>query len=167
LGNGYLDILGDYYLICAAAGNEGVGSGNFWPACHPKVLAVGAHQEDGHRADFGDGNYSNYQQYVRISAPGKNIWVPDMIGYTSNGYYRGFVDPVSVSFESFPWHGTSYASPIVAGAAALVLSTDQLLSPLQLKSRLLTTTKPLFQNEWHAPGIGGVDAYAAVTGGTP
>ncbi|MBN2082342.1 S8 family serine peptidase [bacterium] len=162
VGNRHLDILGHYVLFCASAGNDNNGHDNKWPACHEPVLAVGAHQADGHKADF-----SNFQDYVRLSAPGVEIRTTDMVGYTSNGYYKGRADP-----EDFPWehvyaNGTSYSSPIVAAVAAIVLDTEPSLTPAQLQERLIDSSQPLPNPmEWtNSVEIGRVDAYAAIMWG--
>ena len=52
--------------------------------------------------------------------------------------------------------------------AAMVLGNEPNLTPSELMERLVSTNKNLFPFEWaNAEEIGGVDAYAAVTGGAP
>lgn len=162
VGNRHLDNLGHYILFCVSAGNDNNGHDNVWPACHPLALAVGAHRSDGHRAIF-----SNFQEYVRVSAPGVDIWTTDMVGHTRNGYYKGRVDPAKAPWEYCAVPGTSLSSPIVAAVAAIVLSTEYPLAPLELKNRLIDSNQPLpYPLEWANAGeIGRVDAYAAVMWG--
>ena len=149
-------------LFCASAGNDNNGHDNKWPACHEPVLAVGAHQADGHKADF-----SNFQDYVRLSAPGVEIRTTDMVGYTSNGHYKGHADPIEHPWEHVYANGTSYSSPIVAAIACIVLDTEPSFTPAQLKQRLIDSSQPLpYPMEWANCGeIGRVDAYSAITWG--
>jgi hypothetical protein len=55
------------FLLIGASGNDGVNS-VAWPAAHPRVIAVGAVQED---KTIWSG--SNYGSEVELSAPGKSI----------------------------------------------------------------------------------------------
>ena len=128
------------------------------------MLAVGAHIKDGHKKDT-----SNFQPYVRISAPGINIWTTDMVGYTSNGYYKGYVNPAQYPQEYAGHSGTSHSSPIVAAVAAMALGTRQSLTPAELQERLILSNQPLSSPyEWaNSQEIGRVDAYSAVTWGAP
>jgi subtilisin family serine protease len=86
-------------LILAAAGNENTATRQY-PAAIPQVLSVGG-------SDDADGRYewSNYGTgWVDVAAPGCNV-AQDYRG-------RGYVD----------FCGTSSATPLVAGVAALMLS---------------------------------------------
>lgn len=92
-------------LLVAASGNENYNGIDF-PARFPGVLAVGASKRDDSRAGF-----SNYGARLDLVAPGVEIFSTLRNGNNSYGYYGG-----SASNSS----GTSFASPHVAGVAALV-----------------------------------------------
>lgn len=104
-------------LVVAAAGNAGTGQ-PFYPAAISGVLAVGASDRDGLRAAF-----SSFGNDVQLLAPGSNIVTTELGG--------------GVTSKS----GTSLASPVVAGAAALLMSrhsdwsAGKILSTLYAGSR--------------------------------
>lgn len=100
-------------VVVAAAGNDGNSQQNY-PACDPGVLAVGATDSSGGRAQ-----YSNYGSWVPIAAPGSNI----LSTYKDGGYET--------------MDGTSMASPHVAAAAALVLSEHPSWTPDQVRQALV------------------------------
>ncbi len=85
-------------LVIAAAGNENTND-KFYPAYAANVLSVGAMTKNGERWSS-----SNYGEWVKICAPGSNIY--------STIHYNGY------GMKS----GTSMACPMVSGVAALVLS---------------------------------------------
>ncbi len=100
-------------ILVAAAGNEGIKSISY-PAGHPGVIAVAASNPYSKLTWF-----SNYGRYVRLGAPGNLIYstVPN------NNY-------------AF-WDGTSMASPVVSGIAALLREKNEKIDPYQVLSRLL------------------------------
>ncbi|MTW13955.1 S8 family serine peptidase, partial [Pseudoduganella eburnea] len=70
-------------------------------------------------------SFSSYGAFVSLSAPGSNI-------YTTNngGGYGG-------------WNGTSFSSPVAAGAAALVMSANPSLTSDQVQNILFSTAVDL------------------------
>ncbi|KQZ28025.1 S8 family serine peptidase [Duganella sp. Root1480D1] len=70
-------------------------------------------------------SFSSYGAFVSLSAPGSNI-------YTTNkgGSYGA-------------WNGTSFASPVAAGAAALVMAANPSLTADQVQNILFTTAVDL------------------------
>ncbi|GET44081.1 putative peptidase [Microseira wollei NIES-4236] len=103
-------------LLVAAAGNDGCFCLHV-PASLPAVLAVGAMDEQGNPIDFS--NWGETYQNQGILAPGSNI-----LGAQPGG------GTVRLS-------GTSFATPIVSGVAALLLSlqVQQGVSPNPQKVR--------------------------------
>ncbi|TVQ57151.1 MAG: peptidase S8, partial [Spirulina sp. DLM2.Bin59] len=106
----------------AAAGNS-AGSTPVYPASLPSVVAVGA--IDRHQQVY-SGNHTG----VFICAPGVDILTTDRPG--SSGYNEG---------DYFVGTGTSASSPYVAGVAALMLSVNPELSPVDVENILRETAR--------------------------
>ncbi len=106
-------------LIVCAAGNDNANDDattNYPPSYNlPNMIVVAATDDNNNMASFT--NYS--ANTVNIAAPGVNI----LSTVPGNGYE--YAD------------GTSMATPMVSGAAALLLSADPSLSVAQLKARIL------------------------------
>ncbi|MGE7779464.1 S8 family serine peptidase [Peribacillus sp. NPDC097264] len=103
-------------LIIAAAGNEGdlkKSNKRVYPAAFSHVISVGATTSKDKRA-----TYSNYDSSVDITAPGDKI----LSTFPYNRY----------AFMS----GTSMATPVVTGVAALIWSNEPKLSQLAVEYRL-------------------------------
>ena len=95
-------------ILVAAAGNEGK-SMTVYPAGYPKVIGVGATDNNLKRASF-----SNYGPLVDLAAPG--VWV--ITTYPMNKYAAG--------------SGTSFSAPMVAGAVALLDQMKNHLNAVQV-----------------------------------
>ncbi len=128
-------------LIIAAAGNSGnsYGSGDSveYPARFPSVMAVAATDFNNKRASF-----SSTGSNVEIAAPGVNIY-----STTPNSSYNYM-------------SGTSMACPHVAGAAALVWSSNPSLTNRQVRQKLVNSAMYL-GNKYHY-GAGLVQALDAI-----
>ncbi len=132
-------------LVVAAAGNDGVNE-SFYPASYSGVLSVGA-------TDNNDivSYYSNYGPSVDVMAPGNNpssTWQP-------NTYLLPGGD------------GTSFASPLAAGLAGLVISRFPNFNPLQVAQQIRINSDvidTLTQNAayYHQLGYGRINAYKAL-----
>jgi subtilisin family serine protease len=108
--------VGSGTLVVAAAGNSRQrGSPLEYPASLPHVLTVGALDQGNSPALFSSGS-----QHVDVSAPGVNIPVAIPLTYHPPSYYDLY------------FSGTSFASPIAAGAAAWVWTARPTLDPIQL-----------------------------------
>jgi len=100
-------VLAEGGLICVAAGNDNTDTpeSNYLGLLNDqRVLAVAATNSNDGKADF-----SNYGSWVELSAPGTAIWTT---AYNPNGDLHTYTST----------QGTSFASPIAAGAAALIWS---------------------------------------------
>lgn len=120
-------------VFVAAAGNEGdkqktkggLNGSNYWPGGLklPNVITVGAIDYEGKRAGFS--NFSQGDGEVTISAPGVRL----PLGNGSDG------KPVYAS-------GTSFATPQVAAAAAIIKSINPKLTADQVKKILSESSIP-------------------------
>jgi cyanobactin maturation PatA/PatG family protease len=112
-------------LLVAAAGNDGCECLQV-PAALPAVLAVGAVDARGHPLDFS--NWGETYQNQGILAPGENI-----LGAKPGG-------------GTIQMSGTSFAAPIVAGVAALLLSLQvqrgETPNPHAVREALLKSAVP-------------------------
>ncbi|MEO1655195.1 MAG: S8 family serine peptidase, partial [Bacteroidota bacterium] len=106
----------DDAVLIAAAGNDN-DQDFFYPASYEVVLSVAATDAQDVKAGF-----SSYNSQVDISAPGQEIVI-------------NFNTPVS---------GTSYASPIVSGAAALLRAHYPDWNATQIKARLISTADNIY-----------------------
>jgi hypothetical protein len=101
-------------LIVAAGGNEFLqGNQPSFPAAWPHVLSVAAVNQSAQPAFF-----SNRNAAIDIAAPGVDVPVDTPLAFDTDG------TPDGVRVDS----GTSFASPIVAGAAAWVWSARRQLT---------------------------------------
>ena len=140
------------------------------PGNDPYVITVGATKSlDGNRADDKIATYSSrgpsrldLVMKPDIIAPGNKVISLDARGSTLDNYaggvndipYSSYVEPWAMSTFSlsgnsadyFQLSGTSMASPVVAGAAALLLQANPSLSPDTVKARLM-----LSADKWYAP----------------
>lgn len=145
-------------MVVAASGNCALNDEPFcnpleapgrmtYPALYPSVLAVGATTSNGVRA-----SYSSYGPLLDIVAPGSNIGPLPFFIQGSDSIYANA-------------SGTSFASPLVAGIATLLIAQSPSSSISQIEDVLLnSTTKPSamsgqnFTNEY---GFGVVNAHRA------
>ena len=130
-------------LVVAAAGNS-ASSEPSYPAAYPGVLAVASTDDAGESSSF-----SNHAPWVDLAAPGEEIFstVPGDRG--TDRYATG--------------SGTSFASPLVTGIAALVRAVNPGWSQTQVASRLEASARDLGPRGIDdSYGHGLVDAAAAL-----
>jgi len=131
-------------VVVAAAGNNGPNSSPSWPGSHDRSIAVAA-------TDAADGiaPFSSWGSYVDVAAPGLSILSTCRTG----GYCT--------------MSGTSMATPMVAGAAAVLRQQDPARGPDEVKARLESTAVDLgAPGRDNAFGAGRIDLAAAVNAGT-
>ena len=149
------------------------------PSCSEDVISVAAYNTQytspgGNVFGGSIANFSSlgprYDDVMKpdISAPGVNI-ISSMSSYTD----AIFSSVASVDFNGKTYHfaklsGTSMASPMVTGVAALILDANPYLSARQVKEIIMETARKDSHtgtipaegsNKW---GAGKIDAYAAV-----
>jgi hypothetical protein len=103
-------------VIIAAAGNNGALQG-FYPASYNGVLSVASTTNNDRQS-----NFSNYHPNVGVSAPGSNILSAEL-----DNTYRNS-------------SGTSMASPVVAGIAAMIKSNFTGYDNFQIIEHIKATT---------------------------
>jgi subtilisin family serine protease len=135
--------------VVAAAGNDGCNC-MLYPANYPETLAVGASTATDTLASF-----SSYGANLDIIAPGTDgvcsvYWTS---GNPTSGYSCG-------------GSGTSFATPLVSGAIALLLSKSQQLTPAQVISDITgSALKPVgMQGQYRTDsyGYGRLNIYGAL-----
>jgi serine protease AprX len=140
-------------VVVAAAGNDGrYGQTNGFgtigvPANDPAVITVGATRTNmtASRADDTIASYSSkgptaIDHIVKpdLVAPGNNLASLRVTGSTLDVQYPQYeVTSSKGSSKYFVLSGTSMATPLVAGAAALMLQQNPSLTPDQVKARLM------------------------------
>ncbi len=112
-------------LIIAAAGNDGFKRPTYdtvdYPGRYDSVVAVAATTQNNKRAVWGAWSSSSTGWDVEVSAPGDQI----LSTYYDNRYAT--------------MSGTSMATPMVSGVAALVLNANPDFSPTEVRERLQET----------------------------
>ncbi len=128
-------------VLVGGAANDNI-TNMFYPGAFPNVIAVGSTQQQDRKSDF-----SNWGQWVDVAAPGSNI----MSTY--------FGSPTAYQFSS----GTSMATPVVAGAAAILASWSPTSTNADIRRALEISTdsvvgiNPGTGQPWFANGRINVD----------
>ena len=162
-------------VVVAAAGNSGAGSGEVdmsaAPGNDPFVITVGA-IDQAQTAATGDdfaAPWSSYGHTVdgfakpELSAPGRYLVMPvpaDSMIATAL--------PDRVVAPGYMWmSGTSFAAPVVSGAAAQLLARHPNWTPDEVKGALMLTAHVLRQAPVNAPvNLGTTADYAVLAGST-
>ncbi|SHH42731.1 Serine protease, subtilisin family [Jatrophihabitans endophyticus] len=137
-------------LVVAAAGNEHSTTKQY-PAAYRDVIAVGATDVASRRR----ASFSSHGAWVTLAAPGTGIYstVPRAGSEdfpTHAGYARG--------------DGTSFATPLVAGAAALVKAQNPAMSAAAIRAALVRATRGYAHSDL---GRGQLDFDLALRHATP
>ena len=134
-------------VVVAAAGNDVPhgGTGPFYPAAYPGVLAVGAAGPGGALAAFSDRHTP-----VAVTAPGVNV----------TSAYPGTFPEAYAPVQN----GTSFAAAFVSGVVALVRSAHPGLSAAQVVARVEATARGA---AGPGTGHGMIDPVRAVTAVLP
>jgi hypothetical protein len=134
-------------IFVASAGNDGVTTPHY-PADYPNSISVGATDIDDARVGF-----SNYSEFVDIAAPGvaiKSCQPASDTAYNDQWWLSG---------------GTSFASPLVAAAAALLWSYDSTLTNNEIRDLLEDNADPT--TGFTEGDVGRLDIAAALAEVTP
>lgn len=143
------DIVANGAVVVAATGNY-AGPVDF-PADCTGVVAVTAHANDGDNA-----SYANVGPQVSLSAPGGGCGTSKTV-VGSNGltcmvaesFIRTLSNDGTTSLGNYnvtDTQGTSFATPLVSGVAALMLAANPALTPAQVLATLQSSARP------HPPG---------------
>src|SRR3954451_5116082 len=134
-------------LVVAASGNSGEEDNEVsYPGANPHVLTIGATDDADAPASF-----TTRSPYVDLSAPGVDI-------------------PVASALDDSwqPESGTSFSSPMVAGAAAWLWTARPTLDASQVAEILRTTARDVSTPGYdEATGYGILDMQAALAAPTP
>lgn len=137
-------------LVVVAAGNErDKGSPLSYPASYDHVLTVGSTDPNDNVSSF-----SNRSPFLDLAAPGESIPAAIPTSIFSSGYSQ--VD------------GTSFATPLVAGASAEVWTSRPTLTNTQLFDLMRWTARDVGPSGWDPDtGFGVLDIPAAMSATAP
>lgn len=154
-------------VVVVSASNRGPEAGTISkPGDDPFVITVGA-ADDRTTPGLGDDSVPAFSAVGPTLANG--ISKPDLVApgtsVVSSRAHGSTVDVENpgarIGDDHFVGSGTSFASGVVSGAAALVLSRTPDLTPDQVKARLLDTARSGPVTDPHQVGRGWLDAEAA------
>ncbi|MBB6610812.1 S8 family serine peptidase [Pontibacter sp. Tf4] len=123
----------DNDVVIVSAGGNVKRKANYYPASYANVLSVAG-------SDRNDNKYTDYtwSHYIDLMAPSIDIYSTTATSTSSYGY---------------GW-GSSFASPMVAGAAALVRARYPELNAQQVMERIRVTTDPTTGQPANQPYFG-------------
>ncbi len=148
-------------VVVVAAGNEATDIADFGPAGNDHVIAVAA-------SDFADkpAGYSNWGAGIDITAPGNDVLslrarATDLMRDIPEVKYRPGDAYVGADKRYYRASGTSFAAPIVAGVASLLLSANPDLTNEQVERILLQSARDL-----DVPGVDQLTGYGLLNAGS-
>jgi len=150
-------------LVVVAAGNLGADTVDYGPAGARGAFTVAATGLDDRPAGF-----SNFGQAVKLAAPGVDVLSlrarrTDFVLVTGVAGYRAgdsFVGPQARYYRA---SGTSFAAPLVAGVASLILSRSPGLTGTQVERMLMMSADDVEVPGWdQLTGAGRLNALRAL-----
>lgn len=156
--------------VVFSAGNTGPGANSLNPySVAPWVISVGATDRQAKLANFSSrGNFGSALFRPTLVAPGVNVVSTRGLGIVNVTGALGLVnaDLQSLSLTEIPHYttsnGTSFSTPQVAGAIALMLEANPSLTPAEVRDILQRTATPLPPYYLHEVGTGMLNVHAAV-----
>ena len=151
-------------VVVVAAGNEGSAENNLAPANCNNVITVASSSRQGGRT-----SYTNFGPQIHLSAPGGN---DNLLQNPANGIVtalnNGTTVPMAPVFGAVS--GSSFAAPMISGAAALLKSLNTDYTPNHIVGLLMHSAKDFPTNTTDATadcqigdcGVGLLDMAAAV-----
>ena len=156
----------DGIVVVAAAGNGNNVSGSITsPGNDPRIITVGS-SNDKTTVSVNDDRLASFSSIgptvdglakPDVLAPGQSVVSSRSPGSTIDTTYPRS----AIGTRYAKGSGTSFSSAVAAGVAALVLQRSPLLSPDQVKNRLLGTTQRIGARNAQSGSPGSLDAYAA------
>lgn len=139
-------------VMFASAGN-GTGDELHYPSGYPEVISVSASDAD-LNTDFEFlWPLSSYGLTVDFCAPGADIFTPTLRDTAANGEVTAFTRT----------QGTSFAAPMGAAAAGLIMAQRGLRTPEQIRGILSTTADDIAEPGWdHFTGAGRINLLRAL-----
>ena len=147
--------------VVASTGNNGSSAVDL-PAADPYDIAVGA--QDGTAVASFSNTGNGYNRGPDLVAPGTHV-----VGLRDPGSYidQRYGKTGEVGDTLFRGSGTSEATAVTAGAAALIISQHPGITPDQVKALLKGTAQPLDGETTATEGAGALNLDAAVSAPVP
>lgn len=154
-------------VVVVAAGNDGPSEQNIsTPGIHPEVITVGAlddrrtiDRNDDSVADFSSRGPTKIDGITKpdVIAPGVSIYGP-----LSPGADMDVPELPHVGQDYFAMSGTSMATPMVAGLAAVLLQANPSLSQADIKDIIVKSADDYLKDDKNAKGAGVINAEKAL-----
>jgi serine protease AprX len=150
-------------VVVAAAGNRGTAAALDDPAIDPYVIAVGASEPQGTLSSADDlvttfSNGGTASRRPDVVAPGRSV-----VSFRVPGSYVALRHPEGVEPDGLlRGSGTSQATAVVGGSAALLLQAQPTLTPDQVKAKLRRSAVTLPLTDKATQGAGQIAVKRAI-----